>query len=109
LGLEHAQETSVTQLRSDYPLDHTQSTTDKSKHRTNGLTDAATDRVKEAAERAQEIASNVAEQARVYGQRAQDAASQVKPYVEKSMKEQPMATLAVASVIGFVLGALWKK
>jgi ElaB/YqjD/DUF883 family membrane-anchored ribosome-binding protein len=25
------------------------------------------------------------------------------------MKEQPMATLAVASVIGFALGALWKK
>jgi len=25
------------------------------------------------------------------------------------MKEQPMATLVVASVIGFVLGALWKK
>jgi ElaB/YqjD/DUF883 family membrane-anchored ribosome-binding protein len=25
------------------------------------------------------------------------------------MKEQPMATLGVAAVIGFVLGALWKK
>jgi len=33
----------------------------------------------------------------------------LKPYVDKSMKEQPMATLGVAAVIGFVLGALWKK
>ena len=30
-------------------------------------------------------------------------------FVEKSLKEQPMATLAGAAVIGFVLGALWKK
>jgi ElaB/YqjD/DUF883 family membrane-anchored ribosome-binding protein len=29
--------------------------------------------------------------------------------VEKSLKDQPMATLAVAAVIGFALGALWKK
>ena len=33
----------------------------------------------------------------------------VKPYVEKQMKEQPMATLGIAAIIGFVLGALWKK
>jgi ElaB/YqjD/DUF883 family membrane-anchored ribosome-binding protein len=25
------------------------------------------------------------------------------------MRERPMQTLAVASVLGFVLGALWKK
>jgi ElaB/YqjD/DUF883 family membrane-anchored ribosome-binding protein len=25
------------------------------------------------------------------------------------MKEQPMGTLAAAAVIGFALGALWKK
>jgi len=99
----------MTQPRADYPLDYTQATTDKTKDRMHDLAGAATDRLKEATDRAEEIAGNVAEQARVYGQKAQDAAAQVKPYVEKSMKEQPMATLAVASVIGFVLGALWKK
>jgi ElaB/YqjD/DUF883 family membrane-anchored ribosome-binding protein len=28
--------------------------------------------------------------------------------VDKSVKDQPMATLALAAVIGFVLGAIWK-
>jgi len=57
----------------------------------------------------QEIASKVGQQIRECAERAQDAARNFKPYLEKSMKEQPMATLVVASVIGFVLGALWKK
>jgi ElaB/YqjD/DUF883 family membrane-anchored ribosome-binding protein len=97
----------MTQQRADYPLDYTQTTPDK--NQVQDPAGAAADRLLETAARAEEIASNVAEQARVYGQKAQDAAAQVKPYVENSLREQPMATLAVASVIGFVLGALWKK
>jgi ElaB/YqjD/DUF883 family membrane-anchored ribosome-binding protein len=97
----------MTQQRADYPLDYTQTTPDK--NRVQDLAGEAADRLTQTAARAEEIASTVTEQARVYGQKAQDAAAQVKPYVEKSLKEQPMATLAVASVIGFVLGALWKK
>ena len=99
----------MTQQRTDYPLDYNKSTADTAKDRMQEFADTASDRLKEAGDRAEEIAGNVAEQARVYGQKAQEAASQVKPYVEKSLKEQPMATLAMASVIGFVLGALWKK
>jgi ElaB/YqjD/DUF883 family membrane-anchored ribosome-binding protein len=56
-----------------------------------------------------QMAGKFAERALEYGEKAQDAVSNFKPYVEKSMKEQPMATLGVAAVIGFVLGALWKK
>jgi hypothetical protein len=40
---------------------------------------------------------------------AQELIKKFKPYVEKSMKEQPMATLAVAAVAAFVLGAMWRK
>ena len=36
-------------------------------------------------------------------------AGNVKGAVDKSVKDQPMATLAVAAVLGFVLGALWKS
>ena len=43
------------------------------------------------------------------GEQAQDAAKQVRPFVEKALKEQPMATLAGGAVLGFLLGALWKK
>ena len=33
----------------------------------------------------------------------------MKGAVDNSIKDQPMATLAVAWAIGFVLGALWKS
>ena len=49
------------------------------------------------------------DQAREYTEQAQEAAKHFKPFVEKSMKEQPLATLAVAALIGAALGALWKK
>jgi ElaB/YqjD/DUF883 family membrane-anchored ribosome-binding protein len=79
------------------------------KDRLGEMADTATDKVKDVAESAQDMAGKVADQAREYGEQAQDAVKQVKPFVEKSLKEQPMATLAGAAVLGFVLGALWKK
>src|SRR5690242_16635107 len=69
----------------------------------------ATDRLKDAGEKAQEMASEVAKQARQYSEKAEDTAREFRPFVERSLREQPMATLAAAAVIGFVLGALWKK
>ena len=79
------------------------------KDRLGEMADTATDKVKDVAESAQDMAGKVADQARVYGEQAQDAVKQVKLFVERSLKEQPMATLAGVAVLGFVLGALWKK
>ena len=73
------------------------------------MADTTTDRLKDAGEKAQEMASEVADQARQYGEKAQEAARQFKPFVDRSLKEQPMTTLAGAAVIGFLLGALWKR
>ena len=73
------------------------------------MADKASDQFKGAADSAQEIAGRVSEQAREYGEKAQELAKEFKPFVEKSLKEQPMTTLASAAIIGFVLGALWKK
>jgi ElaB/YqjD/DUF883 family membrane-anchored ribosome-binding protein len=73
------------------------------------MADAANERFQEASDHARELAGQVAEQAREYGEKAQEAARQFKPFVEKSLKEQPMTTLAGAAAIGFLLGALWKK
>jgi ElaB/YqjD/DUF883 family membrane-anchored ribosome-binding protein len=73
------------------------------------MADTTTDRLNDAGRRAQEMASDVAEQARYYGDKAQDAAQQFKPFLDRSLKEQPLTTLAGAAVIGFLLGALWKK
>jgi hypothetical protein len=55
--------------------------------------DIAGDRIKDASETVQHVASGVAEQARQYGEKAQDAARQFKPFVERSLKDQPTATL----------------
>lgn len=99
----------MAQQNADYPLDYAKGTGEGVKDRLRDVADTATDKLKDAGESAQEMAGKVAEQAREYGEKAQDAARQVKPFVEKSLKEQPMTTLAAVAVIGFVLGALWKK
>jgi ElaB/YqjD/DUF883 family membrane-anchored ribosome-binding protein len=72
----------MTQQRSDHPLDYTQGPARGDPSQAAAV--ATEDRVK-------------------------DAARNFQPFVRNSMKEQPMATLAVASLVGFVLGALWKK
>jgi ElaB/YqjD/DUF883 family membrane-anchored ribosome-binding protein len=94
----------MTQQRADYPLDYTKGPGDRCRH-----DESTMEQVKDAAAQAQEYGGQVADQAREYGDKAQEAARNFKPFVEKSMKERPIETLAVASVLGFVLGALWKK
>jgi ElaB/YqjD/DUF883 family membrane-anchored ribosome-binding protein len=73
------------------------------------LKDKATDQFKKVADRVEGFASTAAEQAQDAGQRMQEVAGNVKGAVDKSLKDQPMATLAVAAMVGFVLGALWKS
>jgi ElaB/YqjD/DUF883 family membrane-anchored ribosome-binding protein len=95
----------MTQQRSDYPKHSGESTQDRVRE----MADKAGEKLKDAGASAQAMAENVTEQARQYGEKAQEAAREFKPFVEKSMKEKPMQTLAGAAVIGFLLGALWKK
>ena len=73
------------------------------------LKDMATDQFGKVAERVEHAAHAVAEQAHDAGERVQAVAGHVKDAVDKSVKDQPMATLAMAAVVGFVLGALWKS
>jgi ElaB/YqjD/DUF883 family membrane-anchored ribosome-binding protein len=55
------------------------------------------------------MARQVAEQGREASERVGEVAGNIKGAVDKSVREQPMATLAVAAAFGFVLGALWKS
>jgi ElaB/YqjD/DUF883 family membrane-anchored ribosome-binding protein len=73
------------------------------------MADKATDQFKSAADQAERIAGRVAEQGRDAGERVQEVAGNFKGAVDKSVKDQPMATLAVVAALGFVLGALWKS
>ena len=96
----------MTQQKSGYPYGQT---TETAKDRLRDMADATSEKVKDAASSAQDMAGRVANQARDYGDQAQEVAKQVRPFLEKSLKERPMATLAGAAALAFVLGALWKK
>jgi ElaB/YqjD/DUF883 family membrane-anchored ribosome-binding protein len=54
-------------------------------------------------------AEDLVNHARQYTAKAQDILTNAKPRLEKSLKEQPMVTLAALAAVGFVLGAMWKK
>ena len=71
------------------------------------LKDKATDQLKKVADRAEGLASEAVDQLRETG--AGEVAGNFKGAVDKSVKDQPMVTLAFAAAVGFVLGALWKS
>ena len=73
------------------------------------MADKATEQFRHYADRAEDAASRAAERGRDAGERVQDVAGNFKGAVDKSVKEQPMATLALVAIAGFVLGALWKR
>ena len=70
--------------------------------------DAAMAQVRRDGEQAENAANRVAEQGRAAGEGMQQVAGNMKTALDKSIKDQPMATLAVAGIAGFVLGAIWK-
>lgn len=92
---------------------YSSSTTREVKEKATGqfekLADKATDNFKAVANQAEDVANRVAEQGREVGERVQEVAGNFKGAVDRSVKDQPMATLAVAAAVGFVLGALWKS
>jgi ElaB/YqjD/DUF883 family membrane-anchored ribosome-binding protein len=100
----------MTQQKAGYPSQGYGGTTSEgAEEHLRDMADATGERMRETADSAQEIAGNIADQARHHAERAQEAAKRFRPFVEKSLREQPMTTLAVAGAIGLVLGALWKK
>jgi len=73
------------------------------------LKEKTTEQLGKAADQAERMANRMAEQGRDAGEHMQEVAGNFKDALDKSLKEQPMATLAMAAILGFVLGALWKS
>jgi ElaB/YqjD/DUF883 family membrane-anchored ribosome-binding protein len=73
------------------------------------LKEKASDQFSKAADQVESVANRVAEQGREAGERMQEVAGNFKGALDRSIKDQPIATLAGAAVVGFVLGALWKS
>jgi ElaB/YqjD/DUF883 family membrane-anchored ribosome-binding protein len=78
--------------------------------------DCAQDRARESQEtlgavgrQAADTAWHVSERGRDARPRMQDVTSNFKAALDKSLEHQPMATLAVAAIVGFLLGALWRS
>ena len=71
------------------------------------LKDQATDQIKKVANRVEGLAGDAVDNLRDTG--AGEVAGNIRGAVDKSVKDQPMATLAMAAAVGFVLGALWKS
>jgi ElaB/YqjD/DUF883 family membrane-anchored ribosome-binding protein len=93
--------------QSDYSTAHDlkEKVTDKFER----MAERATDQFKDMADQAEHVANRAVARGHEAGERVQEVAGNFKGAVDKSVKEQPMATLAMAAVIGFVLGALWKS
>jgi ElaB/YqjD/DUF883 family membrane-anchored ribosome-binding protein len=73
------------------------------------MADKAADQFRNVADQAEAAANRALEQGKEAGERVQEVAGNFKGAVDRSVKDQPMATLAVAAALGFVLGALWKS
>ena len=71
------------------------------------IKDKATDQFKRVAGRVEGLASDAVDHMRDTG--AGEVAGNIKGAVDKSVKDQPMVTLAMVAAVGFVLGALWKS
>jgi ElaB/YqjD/DUF883 family membrane-anchored ribosome-binding protein len=73
------------------------------------VAEKATDQFRNMADKAEAMADRAVEQGRDAGERMQEVAGNLKSAVDRSVRDQPMATLAVVAALGFVLGALWKS
>lgn len=70
---------------------------------------SASKRIDDVIEGAEATARRVADTGRDAGERVSEVAGHMKGAIDKSVREQPMTTLAVAAALGFVIGALWKS
>lgn len=74
-----------------------------------GLVDKASAMAKDLAGQAGDLAGRAIEEGREVGAMAQKAPGAMRDALDTSLKQQPMATLAIAGALGFLLGALWKS
>jgi ElaB/YqjD/DUF883 family membrane-anchored ribosome-binding protein len=73
------------------------------------MADKATDQFGKVADQVEGYAKAVADKGREVGHDVGEVTDRFRGAVDKSVREQPMTTLPIAAVVGFVLGALWKS
>lgn len=73
------------------------------------LKNMATSTAERAADQVSSAARQVADHGREVGENLQAVADNFQTALQKSIREQPMTTVAVAVIFGFMLGAIWKS
>lgn len=73
------------------------------------LRDKAAEQFEKVADNVEGAVKSVTERGREVGEDVQKVAGNLKTAVDTSVKDQPMATLAVVAALGLVLGAIWKS
>jgi ElaB/YqjD/DUF883 family membrane-anchored ribosome-binding protein len=71
--------------------------------------DLKENRFERVADSVEQTMSNVAAQGREAGEQVQIVAENFRTALDKSLRDQPLTTLAVTAALGFVIGALWKS
>jgi ElaB/YqjD/DUF883 family membrane-anchored ribosome-binding protein len=85
-----------------------QSTYGRTSDQITDLKEKATDQFSRVADQAEGMVNRVAELGREAGERMEEVAGNFKGALDRSIRDQPMTTLAAAAIVGFALGALWK-
>jgi hypothetical protein len=66
------------------------------------------DPLSDVAAQAGDAATRFARQGKLAGQGMQEVGGNFKGALDKSLRDQPMATLALTAIAGFILGTIWK-
>jgi ElaB/YqjD/DUF883 family membrane-anchored ribosome-binding protein len=102
------------QFSEEPPMTQTSSSTlnrgaDTARQTADDLADKAADVASRAGDQIERTVQSLTEQSRQATEQLQVVADNFKTAVDKSVRDQPLTTLAVAAGVGFVIGALWKS
>ena len=95
-----------------YPIDYATHQVNRSSVASSKVSDAADvvkDAATDAADAGRVLAGQLAAQTAEYAGKLEEFAKSLPPALAKSLKDQPLTTLAAASLVGFLLGAVLKK
>jgi ElaB/YqjD/DUF883 family membrane-anchored ribosome-binding protein len=91
------------------PSPNTRTSGDYGRNATDDLADKAANLAEKTGEHIERVVQNVTDQSRQATEQFQEVADNFKTALDKSIKDQPLTTLAVVAGLGFVIGALWKS
>jgi ElaB/YqjD/DUF883 family membrane-anchored ribosome-binding protein len=83
--------------------------TDEPADKASNLAGKAGEQLNRVAQDVESTARSIADQGRQATEQVQIVADNFKSAVDKSVRDQPLTTLAMAAGLGFVIGAIWKS